>query len=88
MLLQNEKLVSENNTERVLEIISDTCWEGDIEVVKKQKVLLYQTAGLESWLPLNAMDGVLSSSGDGGKNKPTAVDENASYSSLVGSSGF
>lgn len=88
VLLQNEKLVSENNTERVLEIISDTCWEGDIEVVKKQKVLLYQIAGLESWLPLNAMDGVLSSSGDGGKNKPTAVDENASYSSLVGSSGF
>ena len=72
--------------ERALEFISETCWEGDIEEAKQRRLGLHDIAGLEM--------GLLPKTGNGASNKnnekraTTASDENASYSSLVGSSGF
>ncbi|KAM3740428.1 hypothetical protein ACB098_08G098000 [Castanea mollissima] len=84
VLLQNENLVSEDVMEKSLEINSETCWEGDIEVAKHQRLELFNMAGLETGL-LYKTNGV--SKKDGRKKTP-ATDENASYSSLVDSIGF
>lgn len=71
--------------ERALEIISETCWEGDIEEAKQRQLELHDIAGPET--------GLLTRTGNGAANRdrekrPSASDENASYSSLVGSTGF
>uniref|UniRef100_A0A2N9FXF6 Tubulin-folding cofactor D C-terminal domain-containing protein n=1 Tax=Fagus sylvatica TaxID=28930 RepID=A0A2N9FXF6_FAGSY len=80
VLLQNGNLVSEDGTEKALEIISETCWEGDIEVAKHQRLELYNMAGLEAGLLHKTNnDGV---SNKDGRKKTPATDENASYSSL------
>jgi hypothetical protein len=84
VLLQNENLVPEDSMEKAVEIISETCWEGDIEVAKQQRLELYKLAGLETGL-LHKTNDV---SNKAGRKKTPAADENASYSSLVGSSGF
>ncbi|KAM3685280.1 hypothetical protein ACJW31_11G105800 [Castanea mollissima] len=84
VLLQNENLVSEDVMEKSLEIISETCWEGDIEVAKHQRLELFNMAGLETGL-LYKTNGV---SNKDGRKKTPATDENASYSSLVDSIGF
>jgi hypothetical protein len=83
VLLQNGNLVSEESMEKALEIVSETCWEGDIEVAKQQSLELFNLAGLETGL-LHKTNDV---SNKGGRKK-TPTDENASYSSLVGSTGF
>ena len=74
--------ISDDKMERALEIISETCWDGDIEEAKQRRLGLHDIAGLET--------GLLPTTGNGAAKKraTTAIDENASYSSLVGSSGF
>ncbi|KAG5538591.1 hypothetical protein RHGRI_019238 [Rhododendron griersonianum] len=84
VLLQNGSLMAEDKVEKALEIISETCWEGDAEEAKRRRSHLYEVAGLETAQSLKPSyqvsreDGKRSSSGD----------ENATYSSLVGSAGF
>ena len=85
MLLQNANLVDESKIEKALEIVSETCWDGDMEALKLQRVELYDMAGLEEELLRKANVGVPKKINE---TKPTAADENASYSSLVESSGF
>lgn len=85
VLLQNEGLVAENKIDKALEIISETCWEGDTEAAKLQRFELYDMAGLDTDLIRKTSS--KESSKDGGRNA-MIVDENASYSSLVDSSGF
>uniref|UniRef100_A0A2P2K0Q0 Beta-tubulin cofactor d n=1 Tax=Rhizophora mucronata TaxID=61149 RepID=A0A2P2K0Q0_RHIMU len=85
VLLQNENLVAEGKTERALEILSETCWDGALDAIKHQRKELYVLAGMELGETVHVKDTVPNE--DGGKN-PMANDENASYSSLVGSSGF
>ncbi|XP_031269631.1 tubulin-folding cofactor D isoform X1 [Pistacia vera] len=84
VLLQNGSLLPEDKLEKALEIIAETCWEGDLEAIKPQRLELYDLAGLDVGT-LNSSNKV---SNKDGKKKPAAVDENASYSSLVGSTGF
>lgn len=86
VLLQNGGLVPEDKIEKALEIVSETCWEGDIETAKQQRSELFDMAGIELWSL--AKNHTTSSSSSDGKKPLAAVDENASYSSLVGSSGF
>ncbi|KAJ6722730.1 BETA-TUBULIN COFACTOR D [Salix koriyanagi] len=81
VLLQNGNLVPEDKMEKALEIISDTCWDGDVDATKLQKSELYEMAGVELGLPVKPGDKLP-------KKEPATNDENASYSSLVGSSGF
>ena len=71
--------------EKVLEIISETCWEGDIEEAKQRRLELHDMAGLETGLFPKIGNGT---SNRDGEKRPTASDENASYSSLVGSTRF
>uniref|UniRef100_A0A803NVD6 Tubulin-specific chaperone D n=1 Tax=Cannabis sativa TaxID=3483 RepID=A0A803NVD6_CANSA len=84
VLLQNGDLVNENKIEKALEIISETCWDGDLEASRLERLQLYDMAGLDAEL-LRKLSGVPKKNRE---RKPTASDENASYSSLVGSSGF
>ncbi|KAF4384712.1 hypothetical protein F8388_004019 [Cannabis sativa] len=84
VLLQNGDLVNENKIEKALEIISETCWDGDLEASRLERLELYDMAGLDAEL-LRKLSGVPKKNRE---RKPTASDENASYSSLVGSSGF
>ncbi|CBI38891.3 unnamed protein product, partial [Vitis vinifera] len=85
VLLQNGELVTEDKMEKALEIISETCWEGDIEEAKQRRLELHDMAGLETGLLPKIGNGA---SNRDGEKRPTASDENASYSSLVGSTGF
>lgn len=84
VLLQNGSLLPEDKLEKALEITAETCWEDDLEAIKPQRLELYDLAGLDVGT-LNSTNKV---SNKDGKTKPAAVDENASYSSLVGSTGF
>ncbi|XP_008232610.1 PREDICTED: tubulin-folding cofactor D [Prunus mume] len=84
VLLQNGGLVAEDKIEKALEIISETCWEGDLEAAKIRRLELYDMAGLDTDILQKAISRV---SNKDDSRKPTA-DENASYSSLVESSGF
>ncbi|XP_015869592.3 tubulin-folding cofactor D isoform X1 [Ziziphus jujuba] len=84
VLMQNVDLVGEDKVEKALEIISETCWDGDMETVKLQKLELCEMAGLDTE-QLRKASGVVSKAK---QTKPTDADENASYSSLVGSTGF
>ncbi|MED6133423.1 hypothetical protein PIB30_028079 [Stylosanthes scabra] len=85
VLLQNGNLVAEDKIEKALEILCDTCWDGDIDLAKQQRVALCETIGLEV-VPIGKnTEGASSKTST---KKPTDLDENASYSSLVESSGF
>ncbi|XP_057422981.1 tubulin-folding cofactor D [Lotus japonicus] len=85
VLLQNGNLVAEDKIDKALEIISETCWDGDIDLAKHQRLELFHTVGLEV-APLGKnSDGA---SRKTSSKKPAELDENASYSSLVESSGF
>ncbi|WOG95485.1 hypothetical protein DCAR_0414804 [Daucus carota subsp. sativus] len=82
VLLQNGDLVAEEKLEKALEIISETCWEGDIQEAKQRRLELCHTANIESGQLVSR--GTSSKDGD----RLTTTDENATYSSLVGSAGF
>ena len=85
VLLQNGGLVAEIKMEKALEIISETCWEGDMEAAKIRRLELYDIAGLDTDILRKASS---RESNKDSNRKPTTTDENASYSSLVESSGF
>ncbi|KAJ4833758.1 hypothetical protein Tsubulata_038530, partial [Turnera subulata] len=84
VLLQNGDLVPEDKLDKALEIISETCWDGDIEAAKNRRSELFEIAGLDSAMVKTA--GKVSNKND--TKCPTTNDENSSYSALVGSSGF
>nr|XP_043618972.1 tubulin-folding cofactor D [Erigeron canadensis] len=84
VLIQNGDLVAEENLENTLEIVSECCWEGDVEEAKRQKINLCGIANIEmGQLMHNSKLSTKTS-----QQKPKTDDENASYSSLVGSAGF
>ncbi|XP_020211483.1 tubulin-folding cofactor D isoform X2 [Cajanus cajan] len=85
VLLENGNLVAEDKIDKALEIISETCWDGDMHLVKHQRLKLYEIVGLEVGPLGNNSDGT---SRKTISKKPKDLDENASYSSLVESSGF
>ncbi|KAK9056251.1 hypothetical protein SSX86_027347 [Deinandra increscens subsp. villosa] len=85
VLIQNGDLVSEENLENAIEIVSECCWEGDLEEAKRQKLKLCGIANLEAGqLVMHNSQ----TSAKASQHKPRPDDENASYSSLVGSAGF
>ncbi|KAK6918554.1 Tubulin-specific chaperone D, C-terminal [Dillenia turbinata] len=88
VLLQNGDLLSEDKVEKALEIVGETCWEGDIETAKLQRLQLCAMACLETELPRKASNNGNEIEKKGFEKRPIADDENASYSSLVGSSGY
>ncbi|GAV78658.1 TFCD_C domain-containing protein [Cephalotus follicularis] len=85
VLLQNGSLMADDRMEKAVEIISETCWEGEIEAAKQQRAKLYDMAGLDMGLVLKTGNKV---SNQNGQKGTIVADENASYSSLVESSGF
>lgn len=85
VLIQNGELVAEENLDEALEIVSECCWEGDMEEAKRQKLNLCDIANLDAEQLLMHRSQI---SAKASERKPRADDENASYSSLVGSAGF
>ncbi|KAL2324032.1 hypothetical protein Fmac_023090 [Flemingia macrophylla] len=85
VLLENGNLVAQDKIDKALEIISETCWDGDMDLGKHQRLKLYEIVGLEVGPLGNNSDGT---SRKTSSKKPKDLDENASYSSLVESSGF
>lgn len=85
VLLENGTLVAEDKIDKALEIISETCWEGDLNEAKSKRFELCNMLGLEANQIPNARSG---STKDTEQKKPAKLDENASYSSLVESAGF
>lgn len=86
VLLQNGDFVPENKIEQALEIVSNTCWEGDLENAKLQRRELSDIAGIET--DLRPKTNTVPPPEKEVKNRFSAADENASYSSLVESTGF
>ncbi|XP_050236631.1 tubulin-folding cofactor D [Mercurialis annua] len=85
VVLQNGDLVPEEKVERALEIISETCWDGDIEAARRERSELCEIAGLDLG-QFTSSRPVINKCSE--KSPYVPDDENASYSSLVGSSGF
>lgn len=84
VLLQNGNLLAEDKMERALEVLSETCWEGDAEEAKSSRLQLYGMAGLDSGACQKDREKSIKSV----ERIPASTDENLSYSSLVGFSGF
>ena len=78
--------MADDKIEKALEIISETCWDGDMDLAKQKSMELYDVMGLELGPLGKNSDGAASNKT--GSKKPRDLDENASYSSLVESSGF
>ncbi|KAF6174696.1 hypothetical protein GIB67_008751 [Kingdonia uniflora] len=85
VILQNENAIEEEKLDEALDILSETCWEGDLEEAKHQMLRLYKLAGLDLATLVKTTN--RRSDNYGGKGS-SITDENAFYSSLVGSSGF
>ncbi|KAL9142098.1 hypothetical protein ABFS82_14G146900 [Erythranthe guttata] len=87
VLLENESLMEEEKLDEANEIITETCWEGDVEEAKKRKVQLCEMANIgNAQTLLNGTE--IESKKDIVRQKVVSTDENSSYSSLVGSAGF
>ncbi|XP_064945169.1 tubulin-folding cofactor D-like isoform X2 [Musa acuminata AAA Group] len=85
VLLQNENHVPEDKIERALEVLTEICWEGAIDEAKTGRSKLYEMTGLDSG-PSQEVRNRVPRKGD--ERKMKVSDENESYSSLVGFSGF
>ncbi|PPD83230.1 hypothetical protein GOBAR_DD19843 [Gossypium barbadense] len=83
---KNGSLVSEEKTEKALEIVSETCWDGDMETAKVKKLEVFEIVGLDVGVGQSKTTANVTSNKGG--RKSTTLDENESYSSLVESSGF
>lgn len=83
VLLQNGNLMAEDKLAEALEILTETCWEGELDGAKHQRLQLCKLAGVDISTHPNISRGSSKSSA-----KNAFTDENSSYSSLVGSSGF
>ncbi|CAA6656204.1 unnamed protein product [Spirodela intermedia] len=83
VLLQNGNLMAEDKLGEALEILTETCWEGELDGAKHRRLELCKLAGVDISTHPNISRGSSKSSA-----KNAFTDENSSYSSLVGSSGF
>lgn len=84
--MQDGGVVAEDKREVAVEAVSGTCWEGDIAVAKRKMSQLFDIAGLEMVMHRDLTSRVTPYEG---QRRPTVTgDENATYSSLVESTGF
>nr|XP_009782677.1 PREDICTED: tubulin-folding cofactor D isoform X2 [Nicotiana sylvestris] len=83
-LQQNGALVPEDKLEKALEIISETCWDGDFAEAKQKRLEFCTTCNLDIGTFMETNVGTAHKVVEQGR----ISDENASYSSLVGSAGF
>ena len=83
VLLQNGDLTDESNLAKILDILTETCWEGDRDLAKNQFLELVRLAGLDISAEPQIIRGERKISHD-----HAFTDENFSYASLVDASGF
>lgn len=70
-----------------LEVVSETCWDGALEEAKQGRLRLSDFAGLESDSSILSATTIHEST-QGKVERTSGVDENETYSSLVGAAGF
>ncbi|GMH24341.1 hypothetical protein Nepgr_026184 [Nepenthes gracilis] len=87
VLLQNAHLMAEDRTGKAIEIVSEMCWEGEVEEANQRRLQLYELGGasIGAGALLEKSSGVLTKDVE---TRRTDADENAFYSSLVESSEF
>ncbi|PIN05322.1 Beta-tubulin folding cofactor D [Handroanthus impetiginosus] len=85
VLLENGNLMPEDKLNEATEVITETCWEGDVDEGKKRRLQLCEMANLETAQIVKASQIESKRVVD---KRLASADENASYSSLVGSAGF
>ncbi|KAL6557242.1 hypothetical protein OROMI_017592 [Orobanche minor] len=83
-LQANRNLIGEKKLDEATEIITHTSWDGDVEDAKRRRLHLYELAGLGTPEMVNGRI----HSRNVVEGTRASVDENASYSSLVGLAGF
>ncbi|KAL3615585.1 hypothetical protein CASFOL_041246 [Castilleja foliolosa] len=86
VLQANENLMAEDKVDEATEIIALTSWEGELEEAKRRRLQLCELAGLGTVQMTNGTR--IQQSENAVERKRVSGDENASYSSLVGSAGF
>lgn len=82
VLLQNVNLVAEDKMEQALEVLSESCWDGDLAAAKLGRAQLYELTGLET------KEAIVDRESNKNIANLSQTDENVSYSSLVDFSGF
>ncbi|KAL6565863.1 hypothetical protein OROHE_004918 [Orobanche hederae] len=83
-LQANRNLIGEKKLDEATEIITHTSWDGDVEDAKRRRLHLCELTGLGTPEMVNGRI----HSRNVVEGTRASVDENASYSSLVGSAGF
>ncbi|CAA0813577.1 Tubulin-folding cofactor D [Striga hermonthica] len=85
VLQANGNLMAEDKLDEATEIITQTLWDINVEEAKTSRLQLQELAGLECQQTVNS---TRTKSENDVERKRASADENASYSSLVGSAGF
>ncbi|XP_010449749.1 PREDICTED: tubulin-folding cofactor D-like isoform X2 [Camelina sativa] len=81
-LLQNEILVPEGKIKNVKDILFQTCWDADMDSTQYQRLALCELISLDHGIVFRTKNRRVT------RDMMTTLDENASYSALVESSGF
>jgi hypothetical protein len=85
ILLQiGEDLVGSIAFEEALEVIGETCWEGQLEFITVQRDRLYNLFHMDSTVTQRLTVPMDKGSG----KKVAAIDENDNYASLVDAAGY
>jgi tubulin-specific chaperone D len=86
VLLQNSDLVPLENVDKAQDVLSDTCWDGDVEVARRKRAEFNELAGFRT-TTLQKSENQETRRRAGAQNA-VSTDENTSYSSLVDFSGY
>lgn len=85
VLLQKNDLIPLENMDKAQEVLSDTCWEGDVQEARRKRAALNELAGFSVVTSQKSENRVTRKAGT---LNAVSTDENTSYSSLVDFSGY
>ncbi|GJM91188.1 hypothetical protein PR202_ga07539 [Eleusine coracana subsp. coracana] len=86
VLLQNNDLIPLENMDKAQEVLSETCWEGDVEEARCKRAELNELAGFSVTTSQKSEN--QETRRKAGTRSAVSTDENTSYSSLVDFSGY
>ncbi|KAK3153018.1 hypothetical protein QOZ80_2BG0166550 [Eleusine coracana subsp. coracana] len=86
VLLQNNDLIPLENLDKAQEVLSETCWEGDVEEARRKRAELNELAGFSVTTSQKSEN--QETRRKAGTQSVVSTDENTSYSSLVDFSGY
>jgi tubulin-specific chaperone D len=86
VLLQNGDLIPLENMDKAQEVLSDTCWDGDVEEARRKRAELNELAGFSIITSQKSEN--QETRRRAGVQNAVSTDENMPYSSLVDYSGY